>query len=188
MDIEYFGGTCVSVATKATKVVINPGDTGNKPVVLKGAVEIATDESRLNETSKAVHIFEGPGEYEISDIAITGVAAGNIASGFGSTHYRIEIAEMRVAVVGDTSRKLTETQLEALGVIDIALIPCVDGDAGTLAAIAKQLEPRLIVPLGDAASIVRELGVTVEEAEKLKIKNATNLPAALSVVKLTPRQ
>ena len=59
--------------------------------------------------------------------------------------YRIEAGDIRAALLGNIYEKLDEDQLEALGVIDVLIIP-VGGNGYTLdptgaAKLVRQIEP-----------------------------------------------
>lgn len=207
-DIEYKGGNTVVITTKKTTLVTDPKTSliGLKDLSVKEAVELATEarfalnspESRLN--------IEGPGEYGVGDFDILGVAAqrhlDSQADPLASTMYRIEVGEVRIAVIGNIYEKISEEQLELLGVIDILIIP-VGGNGYTLdatgaATITRQIDPKVVIPVhyDDAGlkyevaqssddEFIKELGAPVEETPKYKLKGASSLPAGLTVVKVT---
>jgi L-ascorbate metabolism protein UlaG (beta-lactamase superfamily) len=118
-----------------------------------------------------------------------------------STIYRIVVGGFRVAVVGNMFGKLSEEQLEEIGVIDILIVP-VGGGGYTLdpigaVAVTRQIDPRVVIPVhyaDDALKyevpqapvdeFVKDLGVDVEEVEKYKLKQISSIPAGLTLVKL----
>jgi L-ascorbate metabolism protein UlaG (beta-lactamase superfamily) len=205
-DIEYKGGNGVVIATKKTQVVIDPqlAVVGLKNLSVKDAVELAT-EARFAVSDESVRLqIEGPGEYEIGDVSIRGIRAtrhlDTSADEPISTIYRIEIGEVRIAVVGNITPKLDEDQLEEIGLIDILVIP-VGGngytlDATSAATIVRQIEPKVVIPVhyADAALkyevpqdsldiFTKELAAPVEDAgSKYKVKSASSLPQVLTAV------
>ncbi|MDB5177354.1 MAG: hypothetical protein JWN75_1022 [Candidatus Saccharibacteria bacterium] len=205
-DIEYKGGNGVVVATKKTQVVIDPqlSVVGLKNLSVKDAVELAT-EARFVVSDEAARLqIEGPGEYEIGDVSIRGITAtrhlDTSADEPISTIYRIEIGEVRLAILGNITPKLDEDQLEEIGLIDILILP-VGGngytlDATSAATIVRQIEPKVVIPVhyADAALkyevpqdsldvFTKELTTTVEDAgSKYKIKSASSLPQILTVM------
>ena len=205
-DIEYKGGNTLVVASKKTTVVIDPKRSlvGQRNVDISGAVEVATElRFALDSADAKLHI-EGPGEYEIGDVAIRGTAAvrhiDTEADELLSTVYRIEIGDLRVAVLGNIAAKLTEDQLEAIGVVDIVVLP-VGGNGYTLsaesaAAIVRQIDPRVVIPVHYADNALKyevpqdeldrfttELAAPVEDAgAKYKVKSSSALPTVLTVV------
>ena len=207
-DIEYKGGNGVVIATKKTTLNIDPrlSIVGLKDIKTKDEIELATEERFVVDNSDAKIIVEGPGEYEVGDFTVRGVAALRHLDTEGeekkSTMYRVECADASIAVLGNISSKLSDEQLEDLGVIDILIIPVGGGgytlDATDAAAVCRQIEPKIIIPVHYADSalryevpqedlevFVKELGAPVEQVAKYKYKSAASLPAALTVVQVT---
>lgn len=207
-DIEYKGGNCVILNTKNTRVVVDPNLTvvGLKPVPTKGSVVLATEERFLTDDDEVRLKIDGPGEYEIGDVSIKGVPAqrhlDTSADEKLSTAYRIGVGDVRVAVLGNIDFKLSEDQLEEIGVVDILILPVGGGgytlDAASAATIVRQIEPHVVIPVhySDSALkyevpqdnldvFVSELSVPVEEfGVKFKIKATSSIPANLTIVKL----
>lgn len=207
-DIEYKGGNTVVVSTKKTTVVIDPKRSvnGQKDVVVAEAVEVATEPRfAVNGSDAKLHV-EGPGEYEVGDIAIRGVPATRHLDAETDepigTIYRVEIGDVRIAVIGNIAPKVTEDQLEAVGVVDIVIIP-VGGngytlDAESAAMLVRQIGPKAVIPVhyaDDALTyevpqdeldrFVKELALPVEEpGAKYKVKSSATLPATVSIVRI----
>jgi len=207
-DIEYKGGNTVIVSSKKTQVVIDPrlSVVGLKDVSVKDAVVLATEERFATDGEGAKLCVEGPGEYEIGAVSIRGVRALRHLDASTdepvSTMYRIEIGDVRLAILGNIAPKLTEDQLEALGIIDLLVLP-IGGNGYTLdavsaATIIRQIDPRVVVPVhyaDDALTyevpqdseelFLKELAAPVEEVgAKYKVKSLASLPQVLTVVKL----
>lgn len=207
-DIEYKGGNAVVIATKKSTAVFDPklSLVGLKDVAVKDAVEIAT-ESRfaLNSLTAKLHI-EGPGEYEVGDFSVRATAAIRHIDASDakplSTMYRVEIGDVRLAVLGNIESKLTEDQLESLGVIDLLILPVGGGgytlDATSAAAIVRQIGPKAVIPVHYADSALqyevpqdtlevftKELAAPVETVSKYKVKSAASIPQVLTVIELT---
>lgn len=207
-DIEYKGGNTVVIATKKTTLITDPKQSliGLKDVSVKDVVEVATEARFMIDDDNARLVVEGPGEYEVGDFSIRGCAAqrhiDTEADGKQSTMYRIEVGDVRIALLGNIAPKVTEEQLEELGVIDVLIIP-VGGtgytlDATSAATIVRQIEPKVVIPVhyADAALsyevpqesvdvFTKELGAPIEETGKYKLKSAAGLPDALTTVVVT---
>lgn len=207
-DIEYKGGNAVTITTKKTKVVVDPrlSVIGLKDLSTKDAVELAT-EARFAVGGEDVRLqVEGPGEYEIGDVSIKGIrATRHIDTDTDepiSTMYRIEIGDVRLAILGNVASKLSEDQLEDIGIVDGIVLP-VGGsgytlDATSATAIVRSVDPKVVIPVHYADSalkyevpqdeldvFVKELTVPVEEAgSKYKVKSAATLPQTLTVIKI----
>lgn len=207
-DIEYKGGNGVVITTKKLTAFIDPklSVVGLKDLNVADSIEIAT-EARFAMGDKNAQIqIEGSGEYEIGDFSIRGVAARRHLDADDaekkSTMYRIEIGDTRIALLGNIAPKLTEEQLESLGIVDILVLPVGGGgetlDATAAATIARQIDPKVVIPTHYADSslkyevpqdvletFVKEFGAPVETMAKLKVKSVAVLPPVLTVVELT---
>ncbi len=202
MDIEYKGGNCVIISTKQARVVVDPRLSmfGLKDMASKDDVVVATQPDFAVTTNEVA--VDQPGEYEVKGIAIMGVSAQRHidTSGKLATMYRISTSDFAIAVVGHVATPLSEDQLEALGVVDVAIIP-VGGSGYTLdahqaVAVVRQLGPKIVIPVHYADKaityevpqmelepFIKELGVPVEQMTKLKLKAGT-LPETLTAYEL----
>lgn len=205
-DIEYKGGNAVTLSSKKAVVAVDPCMTvfGLKNPKLKDAVELLTEDRFKVDDPEARLIISSPGEYEVGDFTIRGVAASrfidNEAAEKVSTLYRLEQGDVTVAIVGNVGPVLSEDQLESLGVVDILILPVGGGgtlDATNAASFIRSIEPKVVIPVhyADPAlqyevpqdtldTFVKELGAPVEHVQKLKVK-AVNLPTTLTVYTLT---
>lgn len=206
LDIEYKGGNTVVLTTKKSRVVIDPklSTVGLKDINTKDAVVLATEDRFLATDGSAKLVIEGPGEYGIDDLDIKGIAARRHidSEGMLSTMYRLNIGDIRLAVIGNIHHELTESQLEELGVIDVLIIPVGGGgytlDATSATNLARSIEASVVVPVHYADSslkyevpqenldiFLKELGVAHETTSKYKIKQLASLPATMTVVELS---
>jgi L-ascorbate metabolism protein UlaG (beta-lactamase superfamily) len=154
MELQFFGANCLKVSSKKATVVVddNLEALGKSSVTKAGDVRVFTG-SAPEDQLEGSFVVAQPGEYEIADVSITGVAAQAHIDEPGSknaTMYRIVIDDVRLAVVGHIDPKLTESQLEALGTIDVLAVP-VGGNGFTLDAVGAQqiikaIEPKLVIP------------------------------------------
>lgn len=204
-DIEYKGGNCVVISTKKSTLVCDPdlSVVGLKNLPLKDAVELATEPRLAVNSPEARLSIEGPGEYEIGEFSIQGVSAtrhiDTTADEPLSTLYRIEIGDVRLALIGNITGKLDEAQLEHLGVVDVVIVPVGGGgltlDAASAAAVVRQINPKIAIPVHyhDASlkydtpqdsveTFVSELGAPLETGTKYKLKNNSTLPPVLTTV------
>lgn len=205
LDIEYKGANAVVITTKTTQVVFDPVLPGKTTgaVSVDGAVEVVTEQNFVVKNALPKVCFQGPGEYEIGDVSLVGTAAcqyGEVDVK-NATIYRLTSGDLRVAVLGNIIPQLTEQQLEAIGMVDVVVLPV--GGGGTLSAseaavIVRQIDPKAVIPVHYAddeiaygtaqeplETFVGELGATVLEAgTKWKLKNSSALPEQLTLVKI----
>lgn len=204
MDIEYKGANCVLITTKKTTIVIDPrlSVAGLKDLTPKNAIVVATQADLLAHGDDAI-VIDGPGEYEVRDISVVGVAAERLIdhdATMQSTIYRLTVSDITFAIVGHVGSPLSEEQLESLGVIDVAIIP-VGGSGYTLDAhqavsVLRQIDPKVVIPTHysdkamsyevpqmDLEPFVKELSaVNHETLPKWKLKGV--LPDVLTLMEL----
>lgn len=203
MDISYKGGSSLAISTKKTTVLVDPNVSmlGLKNPVATDAVELVTDHKYAIDGARL--LMDGPGEYEVGDFSIQGIAARRHTDASDArpevTVYRIETSEFRVGILGHIQSKLSDDQLEALGVLDILILP-VGGNGFTLdphdaGLLARQIDPKVIIPIHYEEAGVKyevpqlpleqfthELNLPLETVDKYKLKNAASLPEVLSVI------
>lgn len=128
--------------------------------------------------ASAPFFITAPGEYEVKNVFVYGVY------GDGCVLYVTGIDDITVAHFGTLKRTLTEEELDALGRIDVLLLP-VGGDTvldpKTAIEVARQIEPRIIIPmmvklagittaLHPVEDFLKEYGIKdVEHEDKLKM-------------------
>lgn len=204
MDITYHGANCVVISTKKSTVVVDGAlsAVGLKDVVKKGAIQLATQDGLAPANDSSIITIDMPGEYEVQGISIKGVAAKRMIDHDetkAAVMYQIRVEDTTIAVLGHVAAPLDDDELEALGLVDIVVVPVggggytFDGHQATLAV--RQIDPKLIIPVhyADAAlkyevaqeplePFTKELGLETEKLDKLKIK--AGLPETMRVVEL----
>lgn len=206
-DLEYKGGNAVLITTKDRQLLIdgNMELLGLKELKLNDVVNLTTEKRFLPTNTSADSVWlDGPGEYEVGPFTVRGVAAQRMLDneGHNTTIYRIEVGDIALGILGNIASKLDDDQLEALGIVDILVIP-VGGngytlDASDAAKLVRQIEPKAVVPVyygeagvkyevpqDDLDRFKHELAAPVEEVSKLKIKNSAALPATLTMIEVT---
>lgn len=209
-DIEYKGANAVIITTKKARALIDPkiSIVGLKGVTsTEDDVIIATEVRFIPDNQSAKLVIDGPGEYEISDMAIKGIATKRHIDSESdrdlSTIYRLVIGDIRMIIVGNIVPTISDDLLESIGVVDVVVLPVGGGgytlDSTSATAMIRQLEPRMVVPVHfadsalkyevpqqDIESFINELGASVVEAgPKLKFKNLGSLPEQLTVIKIS---
>jgi L-ascorbate metabolism protein UlaG (beta-lactamase superfamily) len=151
-------------------------------------------------------VVRGPGEYEISDVLITGVPSYHDAKRGAergrNTIYIIHMDDLVICHLGDLGHILQEEQLEEVADADILLIPISGSNtlsAAQAAEVISQVEPRVVIPMHYRPStgtgegpdpldkFCREMGIeAVNVQPKLTILRS-NLPVETQVVILSQR-
>lgn len=154
MEVQYFGANCVRLSVKKANIVIddNLADLGQKSVTKNGDIALFTS-SHGDSSAEVKLTIDQPGEYEVSDISIQGIAARahiDEADQQTATMFKVVGDDIRVVVLGHIYPELNDAQLEALGMVDVLLIP-VGGSGYTLDSlgalkIIKKIEPKIVIP------------------------------------------
>lgn len=176
MEVQFYGGNCVRLNTKKGSVVVDDtlADLGLKTVTKPGEVAVFTGAHGEGQAGAKL-VIDQPGEYEVSDISIQGIAARSHLEEEGqhsATIYRIVGDDIRVAVVGHIYPDLNDDELESLGTVDILIIP-VGGNGYTLDGtgalkLIKEIEPKLVIPTHYADKAVKYPVPQAELDEALK--------------------
>lgn len=193
MEIKYYGGNCVRIQTKKVSVVIddNLEKLGQKSVTKSTDIEVLTSKTLLSPSSKSEFLVNTPGEYEIRNVSIHGVAARAHMDEEGNktaSCFRLIIDDIRIGILGHVYPNLNDQQLEAIGMVDILIVP-VGGNGYTVDAVGalkliKQIEPRLVIPThyedkdlnyevpqADLETVRKTLSMEpAEELDELKLK------------------
>jgi L-ascorbate metabolism protein UlaG (beta-lactamase superfamily) len=217
MEISWLGYSCFQLRGKNVTLITDPfspqagsptGDMSRLGKVSAAIVTISHPHPGHNNVLGVggnPRVVQGPGEYEISDVLITGVAAyhdNERGKQCGrNTIYVIHMDDIVICHLGDLGHTLQAEQLEEVADADVLLIP-VSGEhtlnAAKAAEVISQVEPRIVVPMhyqpgeGDTSNqldkFCREMGIeTVQVQPKLTITRST-LPAEMQVVMLEIRQ
>lgn len=207
VEIEYYGGNAVKITSNKQVAVINPkrSHLGLKDLVADQAIQLVTSND-LMVNGNNILLIDSPGEYEVHGYSIKGIAANGYQdfdkNSKNNNIYTLEVDDVKIAILGNVEAKITESQLEDIGMVDILVVP-VGGGGYTLygkeaAKTTKQIEPKIVIPVhysGDSlvyevqqdneVEFVSELGAEVEKQDKLVIKKISDLPDNLKILKLT---
>ena len=215
MELTWYGHSCVRIAERnMATVVCDPFDSdsvGFSNLKLKADIVTISHDSPGHNYLKAVKgepfIIEGPGEYEIGGVFITGAAdkrRKNTSNGDKprNTIYVIEYNGINIAHMGNIDVVPSQNDIESLGPINVALIPV--GGKSTINAskaveIVSLLDPQIVIPihygmdeskiqLESADKFLKEMGVASSApSDVLKINGTKDLPQETQVVLLTPK-
>jgi L-ascorbate metabolism protein UlaG (beta-lactamase superfamily) len=194
LDVTWLGHGCFRLRGRNAALVTDPYPPSLGPKLARLDADILTishdhaNHSYARAASADAFLIDGPGEYEVQGVTVMGLPSFHDSSG-GAEHgrntiYVIEIDDVTVCHLGDLGHRLVDTDLEAIGTLDVLLVP-VGGknclNAVQAAEVVRQLEPRLVVPmhyslpaikteLEPVERFLREMGVTsVEPLAKLSI-------------------
>ncbi|MFH1184312.1 MAG: MBL fold metallo-hydrolase [Chloroflexota bacterium] len=212
MEISWYGHSCFRLTERGlATVVADPFDSkavGYSPLRLKADIVTLSHDAPGHNNADAVkgtsHVIRGPGEFEIGSVFITGVQTDGAGTGkknrdqLRNTLYVFDYEGMTVAHLGDLRQVPSQTEVEALGTVNIALVPVGGGgglNASKAAEVVSLLEPNIVVPmhyatpegkiaLDSLGKFLKEMGLGKQESQPtLKVSRA-GLPEETRVVVL----
>ncbi|MDP2975149.1 MAG: MBL fold metallo-hydrolase [Anaerolineales bacterium] len=210
MEITWYGHSCFRLTEKKmATVVTDPFDAesvGYEPLKLKADIVTVSHDAAGHNYLQAVKGYSraitGPGEFEIGGVFITGVQTDGhgkkVSEQPSNTLYVFDYDGLTVAHMGNLRQVPTQAEVEALGTVNIVLVP-VGGSSGLNAAKAAEvislLEPNIVipmhyhtpqvkVPLDQLDKFMKEMGLhEAETMPNLKVSKSS-LPDETKVVVL----
>ena len=209
MDITWYGHSCFRLSDRGVTIVTDPpsDDLGyDRPRIRADVVTISHEHPGHNNRvgfRGGPKFFDGPGEYEVKDVFITGIATyhdGRNGSVRGrNTVFLFEFDGLTVCHLGDLGHVPSQSEVEALSAVDVLLIP-VGGlhtiDASKASEVISLIEPLLVIPmhystkvekakLDTVTKFLKEMGVApMPPQPELKVSKSS-LPEDTQVVVLT---
>ena len=208
MDITWYGLSCFRISERARITAITDpfsDSIGIPSPKLKGEILTISHDGRGHNFAEAVkgepHILTLPGEYEIGTVFVTGVAMHDAETGRRNVAYLFDYDNLTVLHLGDLSHVPQQSDVEALGQVNVLLIP-VGGGKGLKAEQATEvvalIEPYFVVPmhyeqpglkisLDPVDKFLKAMGVSkAQELDTLKV-TAADTPEQPQVVVLNPQ-
>jgi L-ascorbate metabolism protein UlaG (beta-lactamase superfamily) len=220
MELTWYGRTCIRLRGKDAVVVADPYQTVVGPTGRGITGEIVTyshpDDAPLPKAKgkrsrdgttilpgslDEAFVLDGPGEYEVRDVLLTGVRTfrdDDQGSERGKqVAFLVELDGMHTIHLGEIGHLLTEEKLADIGNVDIACVPVGGVLSPTKAAeLVAQLDPRIVVamPLDEESSetqeavakFFHEMGGEPTPQPKLSV-TISGLPAETTAVLLESR-
>jgi len=208
MEITWFGHSCFRIKGKEAVVLIDPcSDTtgyslGKIQANIVAISHAHPGHSYLDTLQEGYRAIKGPGEYEIKDTYITGIATfHDDVQGKKSgknTVYVIEMEGVTLCHLGDLGHALTPEVTGELGSINVLFVP-VGGHstiwAQAAADLVRNLNPGYVIPMhyktaDEKADLefperfLKELGIKDLASQPKLIVTRTNIPASTQVVLL----
>lgn len=216
MEISWLGHACFQVRGKNVNLITDPfspqqaptpGDLSRLSKINTSIVTISHNHPGHNNYAAvggSPRVVRGPGEYEISDVLITGISSFHDAKRgqeYGrNTIYVIHMEDVTICHLGDLGHTLLEDQLEEVADADVLLVPI--GGQHTLntaqaAEVVNQVEPRIVIPMhyqpatadgpDPLQKFCKEMGIESMESQPKLVVTRSNLPSETQVVLLSPR-
>lgn len=212
MEITWYGHSCFRLTERNyVTVVTDPFDSkiiGYEPLKLKAEIVTISHDAFGHNNSDAVkgttHVLMGPGEFEIGGVFITAVQTDSVGrsakakDNIRNTIYVFDYDGITVAHLGDLQKIPTQSEIELLGTVNVALVPVGGGNslnAAKAAEVVSMLEPNLVIPmhyftpdskikLDEINKFIKEMGLSKPDAQASLKVSRSSLPDETHVVVL----
>jgi L-ascorbate metabolism protein UlaG (beta-lactamase superfamily) len=162
MDLTYHGGNCIKFSSKTVSIVVDDNllELGLKSATVDGDSTLqTTDNIKVKPGRISITM---PGEYEIGNVSVQGVAARGAMDEEGKTTatiYKITADDLTYVVLGHVYADITDDEIEDLGQVDVLIVP-IGGNGYTLDGlgalkIVKKIEPKIVIPTHYADSAIK---------------------------------
>jgi L-ascorbate metabolism protein UlaG (beta-lactamase superfamily) len=220
MELTWYGRTCIRLRGKDAVVVADPyqsivGPTGrgitgeivtyshpdDRPLPKAKGRRSRDGSTLLPSSLEDSFVLDGPGEYEVRDVLLTGVRTYRDdtkgAERGKQVAFVVELDGMHTIHLGEIGHLLTEEKLADIGPVEIACVP-VGGALSPqrIAELVAQLDPRIVVamPLDEdapdnreaLAKFLHEMGGAPPAQPKLSV-TISGLPLETTTVLLESR-
>jgi L-ascorbate metabolism protein UlaG (beta-lactamase superfamily) len=193
MEIIWHGLSCFRLTQRGmASVVTDPYDKGMGLPQLKLKADIVTvshdapGHAALDGVRKGYRAISSPGEYEIGGVFITGIVLDPGKKNGDNEDRRnilfmFEYDDVTVVHLGDLAGVPSQSQIEDLGAVDVAMVPVGGGSALTPAQAAETIsliEPSLVIPMHYKTGKEKlELGTVDPFLSEMGISNAESQPS-----------
>jgi L-ascorbate metabolism protein UlaG (beta-lactamase superfamily) len=208
MEITWYGLSCFKMTERGVATIVtDPYDlqtTGLSQQMLSADIVTVSDDipgqNHLEFVKGTPYIVTGPGEYEVGGIFITAIqTAGKARSvDFRNTLYVFDINNLTVAHLGKLDRVPTQAETEAIGTVNVALVPVGGGqslNAARAAEVISLLEPNIVIPmyyggtdgevtLDPLSKFLKEMGLNEIETQATLKVSSSSLPEETQVIVL----
>lgn len=214
MEITWYGHSCFRITERGfATVVTDPFDSavvGYNPLKLKSEIVTVScndlGHNNLSVVKGDPFQITGPGEYERGGVFITGIQTTPHSASdrlLRNTLYVLDYGKLTVLHLGQANIVPSQTLIEELGNINIALVPVGEGgalNASKAAEVISMLEPNIVIPmhyetpfskldLDPLSKFLKEMGITqLETMETYKLPaNTTFAEEETHVIALDPK-
>lgn len=212
MEIIWYGHSCFRLKSRGAAIVTDPcgKDVGySVPRLRAHIVTIGLDQPDYNNCALvrgSPKVINGPGEYEVKGVFITGIATSMKKSRDAclpkNTIYLFDSDDLSVCHLGSLDHVPSQSQVQELNSVDVLLIPVgarTTISASQAAEVIGLLEPRIVVPMHYRTKAIKtrlqpvdkflsEIGLPHTDPQENLIMTKSRLPSESQVVVLQYRE
>lgn len=158
MDIVWYGLSCFRLREGGNTIICDPYDKSVGMTLAKVRADIVTvshdapGHASLQDLPQSAYVISGPGEFEVGGVFVIGVAMHNPSSADARPNvaYLYDFDGLTVAHLGDLNYIPSQSEIDALGEVNVALVPVGGGqalNAAQASEVINLLEPQIVVPM-----------------------------------------
>lgn len=205
MEITWLGHSCFRIRGREANIIMDPlgpewGTTGRLQADIVTASHQHPGHNHIEAVAGDPLVIAGPGEYESHQVLILGISTFHDdvrGQQLGkNTVFLLKLEGMTLCHLGDLGHVPPPNVVEALGDVDILMVPVGGGttlNAAKAAETVSLIEPKIVVPMHYQAEKVRtdlepvekflkEMGITEAQPQARLSVNRSNLPQETQVV------
>jgi len=190
MEILSLGHSCFRLKGREITIITDPVDptSGFNPGKMTADVVTISHPSPNHSCRKWItgtpKILDGPGEYEIKETVITGIATYHDRvkgqERGKNTVFTFQMDDLLLCHLGDIGHLLTEEESLQVGNVDVVFIPVggrVTINASMAAELVSQLEPSIVIPMHYRTAAAKiELDPVDKFCHEMGLKEFTSQP------------
>jgi L-ascorbate metabolism protein UlaG (beta-lactamase superfamily) len=209
-EIRWFGHNCFRIKAREATILMDPVGKQTGYSVSKQTADIVTvshehpGHNNLQMVKPDYALINGPGEYELHGIFVTGTRTYHdkvkgAERGY-NTVYEIDLEGIRIAHLGDLGHLPDEDAREKIESIDILMVPAGGGPLLSPAEIAEvvgNISPKMVIPMQfragkgdkDRAAVdefCKHLGIPMPEPVDKIVVKSSDLSDQMQMVVLQP--
>ncbi len=209
MEITWYGLSCFRITERNhATVVIDPYHPKVGLTLPKLKADVVTQShdidghNNIEGVQGYKHALTGPGEYEIGNVFITGLTSPSAENHQRNLIFIFDFNGITVAHLGDISKVPAQSKIEAMGEVNVLLLPVGGGqslDAVAAAEIVSLIEPNYVIPMHYATDglnlelenmerFLKEIGaIELEPLDSLKLSSA-GADEETQIILLNPKE
>lgn len=210
-EITWLGHACFRIKSRDATIITDPYDKSLGMGTLNQKAEIVTvshdhpHHNALSGVKSDPYVINGPGEYEVRGVFVTGVWSfaddKGGKEGGRNTIFLFHVDDAQVCHLGALGHTLNSHQLEALGDVDVLMIPV--GSKSALSSskaieVISQIEPRIVIPMLDGSGksadeqaaldkFMKESGIKEWTPQEKVVVKGGDAEGPMQVIVLEPR-
>jgi len=201
MDITWYGLSCFRIREGGVTIICDPYDRTVGLTLPKPRADIVTvshnqpGHNAIDRVLGEPRLLQGPGEYEMQNIFITGATTYHRKNSRHATERNVmfffDFGDLVVGHLGDLGEVPSQSEIEELnlGEVHVLLVPVGGGstlDPTHALEVISAFEPKIVIPMHYRhPGLTEELGESLDPLEKFMKEFGSGSPDPQEMAKIT---